>query len=74
MKSGVENDTLLFNIPDAYKPTFNDVMAPLYYSDGSCNSTGSVWIEYSNRNAVKYFGQNTTTANQFVSLMYVINS
>ena len=72
LKSGVTNDTTLFNIPSDLTPVFVYTLSPLIIdSSGAVYTNGSVWITLSNRNRVAYYGS-TTTAYSVCVLTYMV--
>lgn len=69
MTSGVANNTNLMDIT-RLESIANDYIIPVANSAGMILTSGSVWIERTNRKKITYYGS-TTTERQYCSITYI---
>lgn len=70
VKKDTPNGTTLFRIDNSILPEQNIYIAPLIYSSGQLNTSGSVWIEYNKPYQVTYYGA-TAPAGSYATLIYM---
>lgn len=69
LKSGIASGETILTFFDEIDVAYLDYTAPIFFSNGSVASYGSIWIEKSDRKKIKYYGTQNLSETGYCTLI-----